>query len=364
MSRSQDHPTPNVELWTSLGDDLWDNIFSRLPLNALALSSCVCRDWRNFTASETLHADHQQKHAQLSWLYINGFKYLVTETHTAPPPPLEPQLTGHLSVFSSPDPEIPTVSWGAGGISYVLSGPDMQKKILYKLGPLEKQWSETPRLKHSRTVPIVGVVKTPRTGSHKVICAGGVLVDGQKESLKFELFSSESKVWEECDDLPSEFKGLATGSSVTAAICNQKFYVFHIHSGLIASFDFEKKHWSEVKTLRPSGVEYCYLLLQYGELVLVGVSTQSKKYVFTGWKVDESTMECVGDSRSLVWHFTRLQNTVVPKDASANTEDSFRPTKRVITKVQLLTHKHGQRVHLILMWCVLLGLSFSVTLLG
>lgn len=149
------------------------------------------------------------------------------------------------------------------------------------------------------------------SGHHKLLCIGGLPCDGTKESLlKLEIFSSDSNSWEEGEDLPAEFQGLATFRSVTAAVRGRKMYVFHIYSGIMASYDVDRKRWSAVTTMRPDGAQYCYLGVHSGDLLLIGVSYEDEAFVFRGWPVDESTMGYntrLLPPRQVMCHFSTLK---------------------------------------------------------
>lgn len=148
------------------------------------------------------------------------------------------------------------------------------------------------------------------SGHHKLLCVGGLAGDGTKEPLlKLEIFSSDSNMWEEGEDLPAEFQGLATFRSVTAAVRGRKMYVFHIYSGTMASYDVDRKRWSAATTMRPDGAQYCYLGVHRGDLMLVGVSYEDEAFVFRGWSVDESTMGYTGQlpPRRVMCHFSALK---------------------------------------------------------
>ena len=112
-------------------------------------------------------------------------------------------------------------------------------------------------------------------------------------------------MWEDCEDMPEEFKGLATVRDVTVALHKQKLYAFHNHSGMVASFDTGSKRWSKVKTLRPpgEGTQYGYLVVENGELLLIGVTYEDNRFAFKAWRVDETSLECIGTPQPVMCHF-------------------------------------------------------------
>jgi len=129
--------------------------------------------------------------------------------------------------------------------------------------------------------------------------------ESSTSSLKVEIYSPEAGMWEDCEDLPEEFKGLATVRDVTIALHKQKLYAFHNHSGMVTSFNTGSKRWSKVKTLRPpgEGAQYGYLVVEDGELLLIGVAYEDSQFAFNAWRVDEASMECIGTPQPVMCHF-------------------------------------------------------------
>lgn len=291
---------PDDELVDKLPDDAWEEILARMPLSSVGTTSRVCKRWRRITNSPTFLALHSEKldHPQI-WLYINGSRYKITEDSSNGSSALEQDSSSSSSSseITNPPPELDNVnspdqgvelSCGPGGIFYVLS--EQRRKLSYKIGALSKDYVETPELTHPRTlIPVIGVVKNPRTGAHKVLCVG-TRGDQPECVLRLEIFSSESNSWEESEELPSAFQGLSsTIQSVSVSVCDGKMYVFHIPSGTVAWYDVKKECWSDVKTLRPpDGVRHCYLGVGHGELLLLGGNVdENESFVFRGWSIDE-----------------------------------------------------------------------------
>lgn len=157
------------------------------------------------------------------------------------------------------------------------------------------------------------MISTYQRSIVQVICIGGLpcnnegmkSAESSTSSLKVEIYSPETGMWEDCEDMPEEFKGLATVRDVTVALHKQKLYAFHNHSGMVASFDTGSKRWSKVKTLRPpgEGAQYGYLVVENGELLLIGVTYEDNRFAFKAWRVDETSMECIGTPQPVMCHF-------------------------------------------------------------
>ncbi|KAG0627788.1 hypothetical protein M758_2G228300 [Ceratodon purpureus] len=292
----------------ALPDHTLEDILARVPLASVGASRCVSKRWRALTTSPTFLAGYSQRQEQSeSWLYVNGYRYRITDIVTSPGDAL-PGLSS-----TAPASKTAGQSWGAGGVAYVLSEySQAHQNVRYKLSAVHPDWQETPALTHRRVLPIVAAIKNLRNGAHMIFCAGGLRADAEKlEPLaKVELFDSESNTWEECEDVPGEFQGLACSRSVTAVVCQRKLYLFHIYSGIVASFDVVTKRWSKVVTLRPPEMEYCYLAVRNCEPLLVGVSNENNNFSFLGWKVDRGSMECTGDSWPVLCHFASVQTSV------------------------------------------------------
>lgn len=168
----------------TLPDTLWEEILARIPdLSSLAYTSCVCKRWRRLTSSPTFLALHSHKlEERHSWLYVNGFRYRITDL-----PPLPEDEHNHISSPSSSSTQLQsdesiktsaastltfspmeTESCGPGGVFYVLDSE--RSKLLYRIGESSKTYVETPALTHPRTIPIIGVVKsTSRTGATQTL---------------------------------------------------------------------------------------------------------------------------------------------------------------------------------------------------
>lgn len=280
-----------------LPDHTLENIFARIPLPSIGATRCVSKRWRSLTTSPTFLAAYSQRQEQSeSWLYVNGYRYQITD--------------GAPSAAEFPTAsKVPSYSWGAGGVTYTLAEPSPHQSIRYKLTPLQLHWVETPALTQPCILPIIGAIKNLKDGAHKLLCAGGLRSEaGRLEPLStVALFDSEANAWEECEDLPGEFQGLATSRAVTAVVSRRKLYLFHIYSGIVASFDVVAKRWSKVTTLRPPGMEYCYLAVRHCEPLLLGVSNENSRFLFRGWTVDCASMERTGESWPIVCHFVSLQ---------------------------------------------------------
>ena len=299
------HPVEDFSVSDSLAalpDHILENILARIPLPSVGAARCVSKQWRALTTSPTFLAAYSQLQEQSeSWLYVNSHRFKITDTSSADP-------------SFSPSFKTPDHSWGAGGIMYSLSDSSpLPQKFSYRLSALHPEWQDTPALIQPRVLPVVCAIKNLKNGAYKVVCAGGLLSDTSKmEALsKVELFDSELKTWEECEDLPVEFQGLVTSRSVTAVVCHRKLFLFHIYSGIITSFDVVTKRWSKVVTLRRPDMEYCYLAVHNCEPLLVEVSNENNNFLFWGWKMDRASTKCMGESWPVLCHFAGVQSKPV-----------------------------------------------------
>lgn len=288
------HASGEFDFCERLPDHALEEILARVPFRAVGAARCVSKRWRAVATSWTFLSLHsaRQELAE-SWLYVNGFRYRTTDSVN----------DGTNTQASAEEGDH---SRGAGGVAYSVV-PDDDRRLQYKLSLLDTHWLETPVMPEARAQPIVAAVTNLPRGAHKLVVAGG---GTSKEPLSSVcLFDSESQSWSYCEDLPMEFKGLVTSRSVTAVVCNRKFYLFHIYSGLVASLDVGTKRWSAVRTLRPPGMHYCYLALRRGELLAVGVSHENDRFRFFGWRVDHHTLQCTGPSWPVLCHFGSLKSS-------------------------------------------------------
>lgn len=168
------------EVLDTLPDTLWEEILARIPdLSSLAYTSCVCKRWRRLISSPTFLALHSDKlAARHSWLYVNGFRYRITDhpplpedeydQNSSPSSSSTQLLESDESIKTSPFSHVEAESCGPGGVFYVLDSE--RSKLLYRIGDSSKTYVETPALTHPRTIPIIGVVKsTSRTGATRTL---------------------------------------------------------------------------------------------------------------------------------------------------------------------------------------------------
>jgi len=110
--------------------------------------------------------------------------------------------------------------------------------------------------------------------------------------LDLEIYNPSLGYWELGPPLPSDFRSGNSSSSLSSAMFKGKFYVFGIYSCFVSSFDLNHRVWSGVRTLRPHGVVFCYLIACRERLVLAGVCNlpHHNGSSFVLWKVDERSM--------------------------------------------------------------------------
>lgn len=294
------HPAESVPLadppLDALPDHTLEDILTRIPFPSVGAARCVCKRWHSLTTSSAFLALYSEHQAQSeSWLYVNGFRYKITDAQA-------------LATTTPPTPKSPGHVWGAGGLAYVVQDGNLH----YKLSLLDLQWRETAPLPDTRMLPIVAAVKLHANGAHALIVAGGLPSERETSLSTVYLFDSESRTWSPCEDLPAEFHGFSTSRSVTAVVCDRKLYLFHIYTGIVASLDVVTRRWSKVTTLRPPGMQYCYLAVRRGGLLLVGVSTENvdHRFFFRGWNVADGSMECTGPSWPVLCHFASVKTAV------------------------------------------------------
>ena len=179
----------------TLPDTLWEEILARIPdLSSLACTSCVCKRWRRLTSSPTFLALHSDKlEERHSWLYVNGFRYRITDhpplpedeqNHNSSPSSSSTQLlksdefvktSAAAAASTLPFSPMDAESCGPGGVFYVLDSD--RSKLFYRIGESSKTYVETPALTHPRTIPIIGVVKsTSTTGATRTLPSKILLV--------------------------------------------------------------------------------------------------------------------------------------------------------------------------------------------
>lgn len=181
---------------------------------------------------------------------------------------------------------------GASGYFFASSTPSRfsYTRIMKAAG-----WRDTPPLRFSRFNPLVGVYND-KFNVPRFIVVGGVrfvggLVDIE-DRLAVEIYDPVDDSWQVCPPLPADFPYGNSSQWLSSALYKDKFYVFGINSFAVCVFDMNELCWSEVRTLRPPGVMFSFLMTCGESLVLAGVcNVQPRGPAFVLWRVDEKSLE-------------------------------------------------------------------------
>lgn len=291
--------------WNRLSADLTELILSLLPVRSIVRAGAVCKFWR-FLITHPSFASRVAAAARSPWFFLYGqnnvhlrrnqaFAFDPASSEWIHLPPI------YLSSDDEDEQRQPDECFvGSGGFIFATSGSTRTNfcyaPLLRGGGAAANAWRETPPLRFSRRNPVVGVLR--RRGEFKFIVAGGVrfvggLVDIE-EQLAVEIFDSAAGGWQLCPPLPPEFRSGNSSQGLSSALLGgNSFFVFGIYSGLLARFDLSLRAWSAVRTLRPPGVIFSFLLACRDRLVLAGLrSSAGGAPSFGLWRVEEDGGGC------------------------------------------------------------------------
>ncbi|KAJ3693122.1 hypothetical protein LUZ60_012217 [Juncus effusus] len=275
--------TTTFSNWDRLSWDLTELILSYLPLRSLLRSSAVCRQWRLAAASSVHH--HRPRPP---WFFLFGLNNVVSR--------LDQSFGFDPESFTWAElpPPHPDCIAGAGGFCFAASSCSRFGYLGLLSGGANPSWRFTKPMSYPRCNPIVTVFDADRfvvVGGARYI---GGLVD-LEDRLTVEIYDPSNDSWEVGPPLPVDFRSGGGSSSqwLSAALLpvRKTLFVFGIYSCHIAAFDLSKRVWKGVKTLRPYGALFAFLLAGPDDsLLLAGLckaeQADNLNPSFTIWSVD------------------------------------------------------------------------------
>ncbi|KAK7255895.1 hypothetical protein RIF29_29322 [Crotalaria pallida] len=269
---------------THLSSDLIELILSLLPISTLITASTVCKHWHSLISSSSFSSSTTTNHCHKPWFFLHGLHNISSKNNQsfAFDPTSNSWFT--LPTFQHQ----PNTSFiGTNGFFFITAPKFCYTPILHPF------WHATPPLHFPRINPLLGVFNDE--GLTKFIVVGGVKFIGNlvdiEDRLDVEMYDPSLGSWELYPPLPGDFRSGNSSSSLSSALFKGKFYVFGIYSCFVSCFDLEKHVWSDVRTLRPHGVVFSFLIGCREQLVLAGICNLPHGSCFNLWKVDEKTME-------------------------------------------------------------------------
>lgn len=293
-----------------LGPDLTELILSYLPIPSIVRAASVCKLWNSIFHSHSFKTRVSDSR-RLPWFFLcvqnKGFSN--NNQVYAFDPESNCWLKLPCTTLRSKD------SFAASNGFYFTTCSD---KFSFK-PVLNGTWRQTSHLRFARCNPLIGVYNEPHCSIPTRfivvggIRSGGALVDVEG-CLAVEIYNPHHDSWELCPPLPEIFNPGNSSQLLCSAIFNGKFYVLSIYSSFISSLDLKRRFWSNVKTLRPSGVLFSYLISCQDRLVLAGLCSVNDDVEFNLWGIDERTLE-----------FTEIG--VMPRDMHSSFFDNARDQK-------------------------------------
>ncbi|XP_006840661.2 F-box/kelch-repeat protein At1g23390 [Amborella trichopoda] len=171
-------------------------------------------------------------------------------------------------------------------------------RIAFSIDPLKQQWHHTggEGMQVWRMHPVVATFESE--SSTKVVVIGGTY-DFEDDPLSVEIFDSSIQRWETCDSLPETFRGRASASWLSAAICH-KIHILDKNSGLFCSFDPDTKKWGTLAVIFSEPAVFESMIVWVGDkIILVGLLGEATNVSSVGiWEVNCEGNECrlIGES--------------------------------------------------------------------
>lgn len=268
--------TTSASPWSYLNQDIADQIFTKLPLRSLLLSSAVCKHWRHLLSDPSLQT---RIRTRKPWFFLYGQNNVFSKQN---------QAFG-FDPFSSAWIRLPSSTTSgifAGSSGLVFSSASFSRFNYSHV--LSGAIAQTSPLSCSRLNPLIGSFFG--SGSKKLIVVGGArfiggLVDIEDHKrLAVEIYGFASNSWDLGPPLPDEFRsGNSSQWLCSCLLNNQLFFVYGIYSSKVCSFDLKSNSWSPVRTLRsdPNGTLFSYLISSKNRLILAGL----RDLEFVLWEV-------------------------------------------------------------------------------
>ncbi|XP_010251365.1 PREDICTED: F-box/kelch-repeat protein At1g23390 [Nelumbo nucifera] len=161
----------------------------------------------------------------------------------------------------------------------------------FSLDALNVTWHnpETPLV--WRVDPLVAII-----GSHVVVAGGTSAFEDDPPAV--EMYNLDSRKWEMCRSMPAILVGSAPTTCLSIAVSKGQLFVLEKLSGVICTFDPEKKTWGGPFNLhRPGPSVLCSLITgsSDGRLILVGLMMGEVTDSIQGiglWEVNCETSDC------------------------------------------------------------------------
>ncbi|KAK4767446.1 hypothetical protein SAY86_015196 [Trapa natans] len=280
----------------ALSTDLTELILGRLPVPTLLRASAVCKPWRSLISSPAFYS-----HAgggggsPLPWFFLFGLHNTSSRNH---------QAFGFdpisYSWFS-----LPTTTTIAGpGKFHDPSSSSLvaSSGYLFNTFPcfsftrlFSPTWRVTSPLHFPRINPLLAVHAYSSSATPCFVVVGGVRFIGNlvdiEDRLAVEIYDPRSDSWDLCPPLPADFNSGNSSQSLSSALFKDQLYIFGIYSSFVSAFDLHSRVWSNVRTLRPPGALFSFLIACKDRLILAGMCLRPTGASFKLWEVEEETME-------------------------------------------------------------------------
>ncbi|KAL2238671.1 F-box/kelch-repeat protein At3g24760 [Sesamum indicum] len=270
-----------------LGPDLTELILARLPIPSVIQASAVCKLWNSIINSNSFKTRASDSRRP-PWFFLCGQNKSFLSRNQAFA--FDPESDSWIKL-----PMITLLSKDSLAASNGFFFSTCPGKFSFKPG-FNGLWRQTSTPIFSRSSSLIGAYIVPHCSKPaRFVVVGGIKsVDALADvvgCLAVEIYNPHHDSWELCSPLPEIFRPGNSSKLLCSALFRGKFYVLSICSSFIASFDLEKRFWSNVQTLRPPGTLFSYLISCQDMLVLAGLCSINGDLEFNLWRIDEKTLE-------------------------------------------------------------------------
>ncbi|KAJ8490400.1 hypothetical protein OPV22_012121 [Ensete ventricosum] len=256
--------------WSRLSCDLVDLIFSCLPLRSVVVAGAVCRQWRAVVSDPGFAAGAAAYRRRRPWFFLYGQNNVVVSKNQAFG--FDPDAGEWIALPSSPSALHVDCFAGAGGFFFATTSSTRFCYAPLLRGP----WRETSPLFFSRCNPLVGVFFAAGGQRRFVVVGGARFIGGLvdiEDPLAVEIYDPATDSWELCPPSPA---GVPHRKLVAVALRRAP----------------GRRAWTGVRTLRPPGVLFSFLLACGDRLILAGLcNTPVGPPCFALWAVDHHSMD-------------------------------------------------------------------------
>ncbi|EOY00538.1 hypothetical protein QUC31_014233 [Theobroma cacao] len=243
-----------TEAQVAIHPDVWETIFSYLPLINLLPASRVSKSW-NAAAFSSLRFNKTKP-----WLIVHTQN--IRAPHATTAFAYDPRSEVWLQIHQNlPTRHVSALRSSNSTLLYVL----IPSKFSFSIDPFHLTWRHVKPPAVWRTDPVVALV------GHRIVVAGGAC-DFEDDPLAVEIYDINTRTWEKSESMPATLKGSAASTWLSVAANTKTMYVMQKMSGVTHSFNPSSKIWSGPYNLRPDrNIYFSVIRFRVDSLIMLGL---------------------------------------------------------------------------------------------